>query len=143
MGGFFGGGNVTQTRQKTEAWLSLPQLQYISTATPAAQQGLINQFGLSTAGTTGMLETAQPEISALQKALQVGPSEAALPGVYESTYAPMASVLTEAGTDLAGPAPRSILEPLQAEFNETILPGISGAAIRAGAPGGQGEQDLT
>src|SRR5262249_40508655 len=87
----------------------------------------------------GALPGAQ---TGLESALQLSPEESAFPGVVGDISTPLAGSLAGTLQGISGPAPTSVLEPLVESFQQDVIPGISSAAIRAGSPGGSGEQNL-
>src|SRR5215471_6739195 len=134
-----GGGSTTVTQPIT----SPAQEQAITTLMPY-------ELAIARGGTEEALNVFDPTVSATQGALQLSPEERALPGEIASVNLPLADTLSQGAGELRsqargleGPVPADVLQPLQEEFAGTVLPSISSAAIRAGAPGGSAEQGLT
>lgn len=79
----------------------------------------------------------------LQALLQLDPREGALPEETQRVSGGIYETLKPGMERLADPNAGAELDFLEDEFTESILPELSSAGIRAGSPGGSGEQSLT
>ncbi len=145
MGGFFGGGSQSSQRGSTvtNQNISPAQEELIRQLTPVEVGEAQLQFGTEQQAVPMLQQAVAGAQNPLLGALQTGQAERALPGQIGAAGGPLAGILGAGGADLLSSTPRSIISPLEQSFSETVLPGISSAAIRAGAPGGSAEQDLT
>lgn len=140
MSGLFGGGT---TRATQTSRVSPAQEELIRALLPLQIGGAQLQFGLAEQGVPALTEAVAGAGPALTGALQLSPAELNLPSAVGEVSSRLGGTLEAGVTDLLGPVPSVILDPLVELLVENVLPAISSASIRAGAPGGSAEQSLT
>lgn len=139
--GLFGGGRRQTTTQTAQ--VSPAQERLITALTPIQIEEAGLQLGLAQQGVPALTEAVAGAEPALMGALELSSAETGLPGEVGRVSAPLGGAVSASATDLLGPIPGVILDPLIEALTEDVLPAISSASIRAGAPGGSVEQDLT